>query len=49
MTTVKTLLVVATMQKWITCRMNMIKAFLHGDLQEVYLKVPLVWAAELKS
>lgn len=41
LTTVRTLLVVATQANWIVCRMDVKNAFLHGDLMEdVYMRVP---------
>lgn len=41
LTTVRTLLVVASIQNWETCQMDMANAFLHGELQEdAYMKMP---------
>lgn len=46
LTTVKTLLAVASMQNWHTIHMDVRNAFLHGDLQEnVYMKMPQGYAA----
>ena len=41
MTTVRTILAVATMRHWITCQMDVTNVFSHGDLEEdVYMKLP---------
>lgn len=42
MTTVKTLLAVATTKKWSLTQLNIANAFLNGDLdEEIYMKLPL--------
>lgn len=46
LTIVRVLLVVAAMQNWIVCQMDVRNAFLNGDLDEfVYMKLPLGYEA----